>query len=92
MFFMAVSLLVCSRPVIAPLLEALLRGGGNFSGSGHGSGTVTGLPVHVVAFCGVVLGLYLLAVVSRHFPDSRTVIGGWRLAVVASSVTVFFVA
>lgn len=82
MFFMAISLLVCSRPVIAPLLGALLGGGGGGgSESGHGSGTVKGLPVHVGAFCGVFLGLYLLGVVSRHFPDSRTVIDGWRLAV-----------
>lgn len=75
-FFMAISLLVCSGPVIAPLLEAVFRGGRG--GIGHGGGTVVGVPVHAAAFCGVVLGLYLLAVVSRHFPNSQTVIGDWR--------------
>ncbi|CAM9422492.1 unnamed protein product, partial [Laminaria digitata] len=73
-FFMAISLMVCSGPVIAPLLEAVFGGGRGISGTGHGGGggTVAGVPVHAVAFCGVVLGLYLLAVVSRHFPNSRT--------------------
>ena len=80
--FMAISLFVCSRPVIAPLLVAVLTGGRSTPGNGHGGGTVAGVPMHAVAFCGVVLGLYLLAVVSRHFPDSRTVIGCWRLAVI----------
>lgn len=67
MFFMASALWVCSGPVISPLLGGLLGGDGTPSNYGYGS------PVHALAFCVVFLALYVLAVVSRHFPDSRTV-------------------
>lgn len=78
MFFMASALWVCSRPVVAPLLGELLGGtrrrGGRSGGGGGGDS-----PVYALAFCGVLLALYALAVVSRHFPDSRAVSGrAWR--------------
>lgn len=70
MFFMASALYVCSRPVISPLLRELLSGGGHVAST---SASSVDSPAHSLAFCGVILALYALAVVSRHFPDSRAV-------------------
>lgn len=64
-FFMASALWVCSRPIIYPLLETLLGGGRNAPKYGS--------PIHAVAFCGLGLAVYVLAMVSTHFPESRTV-------------------
>eukprot|EP00903_Cladosiphon_okamuranus_P018928 g17409.t1 len=69
-FFMASALWMSSRTVIYPLLEALLGGGGAPSIYGTPSGY--GPRVHALGFCGVVLAVYVLAMVSTHFPDSRT--------------------
>lgn len=70
MFFMASALYICSRPVISPLLRKLLSGGSHVASA---SASSVDSPAHSLAFCGVVLALYALAVVSRHFPDSRVV-------------------
>ncbi|CAN0545448.1 unnamed protein product [Ectocarpus sp. 12 AP-2014] len=67
-FFMASALYICSRPVISPLLRELLSGGSHVASA---SASSVDFPAHSLAFCGVVLALYALAVVSRHFPDSR---------------------
>lgn len=73
MFFMANALWVCSRPVITPFLRAVLGAGarGGMEWGGQQSTRVS--TVHVAAFCGVILALYVVVMVSRHFPDSRTV-------------------
>lgn len=68
---MANALWVCSRPVIRPLLMVLLGGGGGVGQRRNGSAVETS--GHVLAFCGVILALYSLAMVSRHFPESQTV-------------------
>ncbi|CBN74622.1 expressed unknown protein [Ectocarpus siliculosus] len=65
---MASALYICSRPVISPLLRELLSGGRHVASA---SASLVDSPAHSLAFCGVVLALYALAVVSRHFPDSR---------------------
>ncbi|CAN0553658.1 unnamed protein product, partial [Ectocarpus sp. 12 AP-2014] len=65
---MASALYICSRPVISPLLRELLSGGSHVASA---SASSVDSPAHSLAFCGVVLALYALAVVSRHFPDSR---------------------
>lgn len=69
-FFMASALWVCSGPVISPLLGVLLGKSSGFAVGGSGTGSA-----HVMAFCGVILGIYVLTMVSKHFPDSRTVSG-----------------
>lgn len=71
MFFMASALWISSQPVIYPLLAGLLEGGG--TPSNYGTPSSYGSPVHALAFCGVFLAVYVLAVVSTHFPESRTV-------------------
>lgn len=71
MFFMASALWVSSRTVIYPLLEGLL--GGRGTPSNYGTPSSYGSSIYAAAFCGVFLAVYVLAVVSTHFPESRMV-------------------
>eukprot|EP00752_Nemacystus_decipiens_P003365 g3112.t1 len=69
-FFMASALWVSSQTVIYPLVGGLLGARGVSSSYGTPSGHGSTIPA--LAFCGVFLALYVLAVVSTHFPGSRT--------------------
>lgn len=68
----ALALWVCARPVIAPVLSLLLEGMGDGCVGGQcGRAQVTVLLL--LAFCGALLGLYMLGMVSAYFPDSQMV-------------------
>lgn len=69
---MANALWVCSDAVITPLLRTFLGTGGVTRAMVRGRGD-GGTGWQVTAFCGVLLGVYELGIVTTHFPDSEMV-------------------